>query len=313
MINKLGVKLATFMPARGLCLVFASMLASGWAFAADIDGPPSLKDDYPLFMPAPWQGFYFGGHAGGIWGNVGLHDGFTYVGDPSFSGSLGGVGAIGGGQAGYNLRRGNFVFGLEGDIGYLGISANQPASFKPSSCTGYYTTAPKIVQYTGTNARMCAVDANYSSSSDLYGGITGRLSYLLDRTLVYAKGGAALLNADLKANYSGANCMTIGNCGTGGPSTFNFGRTDAPLGWTAGAGAEYALTPSWSVKAEYQHFGFGSMSYGYSGSYSIPCASCNDAGGHYTSTINGKIDASLTADAVTLGLNYHLDERAELK
>ena len=42
------------------------------------------------------------------------------------------------------------------------------------------------------------------------------------------------------------------------------------VGWTAGAGAEYALSPSWSLKAEYQHFDFGKMSYSYKGCYAIP-------------------------------------------
>jgi outer membrane immunogenic protein len=277
-------------------------------FATDLREMPGigLKDTPPDYLPI-WPGFYFGGHAGGVWGNTGTHDTFTYVGDPAFNGSLSSTGFIGGAQAGYNFQRGHFVFGIEGDAGYLGISANKSASFKPSSCTGYYTAGQTVVQYTGNNARMCAVDAKYSSASDLYGDLTGRLGYLFDRTLVYAKGGASLLNEDFKANYSGANCMTIGSCGIGGPSSFNFGRTNVLLGWTAGAGAEYALTPSLSVKAEYQHFDFGSMSYGYSGTYSIPCTGCNHAGGHYTSTINGKLDASLTADAVTLGLNYHLN------
>ena len=31
---------------------------------------------------------------------------------------------------------------------------------------------------------------------------------------------------------------------------------------------------------------------------------------HYTSTINGKTDVSITADAVTLGINYHLGNDA---
>ena len=30
------------------------------------------------------------------------------------------------------------------------------------------------------------------------------------------------------------------------------------VGWTAGAGLEYALTDNWSVRAEYDYLGFGS-------------------------------------------------------
>ena len=34
--------------------------------------------------------------------------------------------------------------------------------------------------------------------------------------------------------------------------------TTTRIGWTAGAGLEYALTDNWSVRAEYDYLGFGS-------------------------------------------------------
>ena len=96
-----------------------------------------------------------------------------------------------------------------------------------------------------------------------------------DRTLFYVKGGVALLDADLKAHYAGGNCLTlrwtctpIGSTKRG-TLTFDFDHSDTLVGWTVGAGAEYALSPSWSLKAEYQHFDFGSMSYTYNGCYAI--------------------------------------------
>lgn len=58
---------------------------------------PSLKDDVPYESLPLWQGFYFGGHTGGVWGNTGVKDSFDYVGDPSFNGSLNSAGFIGGG------------------------------------------------------------------------------------------------------------------------------------------------------------------------------------------------------------------------
>ncbi|MGA7324230.1 MAG: outer membrane beta-barrel protein [Rhodomicrobium sp.] len=301
-----------------LVLVVGAALQPGplseLASAADLpEAPPSVSlKDSPVWFPPLWQGFYFGGHLGGVWGTIGVYDNFTYVGDPTFNGSLSGTGFIGGAQAGYNWQRGHFLFGLEGDVGYLGISANKSQSFTPGSCTGYYSAAPFSVPYAG---QICAVNAKYSSSSDLYGDLTGRLGYSMDRALFYVKGGAALLNADFNANYSGQSCKTLGICGNGGPSTFNFGRSDALAGWTAGAGAEYALNPSWSLKAEYQHFDFGSMSYSYSGCVSLggTCPAGNSLPGHFTSTINGKTDVSFTADAVTLGVSYYLNSEAELK
>ncbi len=84
------------------------------------------------------------------------------------------------------------------------------------------------------------------------------------------------------------------------------------MGWTIGAGAEYALNPSWSLKAEYQHFDFGSMSYSYSGCTPVSWGRLGPIvrlvlTGHYTSSINGNTDVSVTADAVSLGVNYHLN------
>jgi outer membrane immunogenic protein len=278
---------------------------------------PSLKDSPYDFSPL-WQGFYLGGHAGGAWGNASILDNFTYVGDPSFDGRLGGAGFIGGAEAGYNIQRGHFVFGVEGDVGYLGLSAGKSVGFRPASCVGNYNAAPFTVMYNAQNGnqQLCDIDARYSFSSDAYGDLTGRLGYAIDRTLFYVKGGAAFLNADFKATYTGQSCVTAGTCPGAthqGPSTFNFNSSDTLAGWTVGVGIEHALSRSWSVKVEYQHFDFGSLSYSYSGCVNLGvnggggCPIGNGLPGHYTSNIRGSADVSLTADAVMVGLNYHLD------
>ena len=263
------------------------------AFAADFGG---MKDDMPYEFVPMWGGFYFGAHAGAALTNTGVNDSFNYVGDPSFNGSLSNPSLMGGAQTGYNYQYGRMVFGLEADAGYLGISASKSANgltTKDGTCTAQYGKSDSQ----GYDGQMCAVNAKYSVSNDLYGDLTARFGYLMGRTLLYVKGGAAILDADLKSNYSGGNCTTdsapngtLGTCG--GPddpnwnkkghqynpvyqtaparSTFNFDQSDTLVGWTAGAGAEYALSPSWSIKAEYQHFDFGKMSYSYKGCYGIP-------------------------------------------
>ena len=108
-----------------------------------------------------------------------------------------------------------------------------------------------------------------------------------------------------------------------GSSTFNFDHSDTMVGLTAGAGVEYALSPSWSLKAEYQHFDFGKMSYSNNGCYAIPANNHFPSGGtcpasgaqynnRYTSTItNDKTEVSVTADAVKFGINYHLAGSAD--
>ncbi len=275
-------------------------------------GLPSTKDAPYEFVPL-WTGFYFGVHGGGAWGNTRFHDTFDYVGDPTVGATVSKIAPIGGGHLGYNFQYGRLVFGLEGDVGYLNLSAKSSAkNVGPNYCSRTYTDGV----WEAYRGQYCKVDTNYSGSSNLYGDLTGRLGFLWGRTLFYGKGGVALLNADFKANYAGGNCTFDWGCGGNWnvPSSFQFGHSDVLVGWTAGAGVEYKISPSWSFKAEYQHFDFGNMSYSYSGTYKIPgMASGCYHDGHYTSIINGKTDVWLGADAVTLGINYHLSNEAELR
>ena len=152
---------------------------------------------------------------------------------------------------------------------------------------------------------MCGLNANYSASGGLYGDITARLGYAVDRVLFYAKGGAAFLDVDIKANYIGQNCSTARNCylhpnAPVNASTFNFEQSDTLWGWTAGGGIEYALSQEWSVKVEYQHFDFGSTSFRHDGSFDIP-------GTPWRSTLKGEAEISQTVDAVKVGVNFHLN------
>ena len=258
--------------------------------AADLGG--GYKDT--PYVVVPWQGLYFGVHAGGVSSTASVTDSYDYIGDPTAKNSLSESGLIGGAQAGYNVQQGHIVFGVEGDIGYLGLSASKSATLAPSpDCTALY----------GAGSNLCKLNAKYSTSGGTYGDLTGRVGYAADRVLFYAKGGVAFLNADTKANYTGGNF-------TATPSTFNFDNNGTLVGWTIGAGAEYALSPSWSLKAEYQHFDFGTTSYSYSGCVSVGGA-C--PGTSFTSRLSGKTDVAVTADAVSVGVNYHLNNEAGWK
>ncbi len=268
------------------------------ASAADL-GRGGYKDTPYVVMP--WQGLYFGVHGGGAWGSADVKDSFDYVGDPHIDGSGSSTGLIAGGQVGYNVQQGHVVFGVEGDIGYLDISAKSGGAHVQTS--GY-------CQNTVTNNRYdwstgyCNISSQYDTSGGLYADVTGRLGYATNRVLLYAKGGVAFLNADVKAHYDGTSVNSA-------KSKFDFDHGDTLVGWTIGAGAEYAINPSWSLKAEYQHFDFGSMSYAYSDCKSLAsgfnCPGNGAPGGNYTANItNGKNDISVTADTVTVGVNYHL-------
>jgi outer membrane immunogenic protein len=98
------------------------ILLSGVALVALFAAAPASAADVPVrgpvykAAPAPvfnWSGFYFGGHVGYGWGDIGGvdHDGFT-----------------GGLQAGYNwqLSR-NWVFGIETDLSFTDMNSPVPS------------------------------------------------------------------------------------------------------------------------------------------------------------------------------------------
>lgn len=291
--------------ARGaaLTLCFSSLLAAtGQASAADLYGGPGLKDSPDIAAPALWEGFYAGGHVGGAWNTATVDDHYDYKGDPESRNDVNGSGVIGGGQIGYNFQWGNIVFGPEADLGHLGLSGSRSVALPPS---------PDCLAHSGT--RPCGLDANYSISGGLYGDITGRIGYAMDSVLFYAKGGAAFLDVDIKANYIGQNCSTVGSCGLrqappANASTFNFDHGDTLWGWTVGGGIEYALSSQWSVKVEYQHFDFGSTSFTHDADYKI----LGTPEG-WKSRLRGSAEVSETVDAVKIGVNFHFNSSLNLE
>lgn len=260
-----------------------SLLAGSQAYAADMyRGGGSLKDSPDLLPVSPvWRGLYAGGHIGGAWGNVDVSNTYTYIQDPTVDSSLGASGVIGGGQIGYNLQSGNLVYGLEADLGVLDLSGSSTVQLQGG------TRPPLSVKYT--------------TSGGFYGDITGRLGYASGRTLFYAKGGAAFLNVDFDTHY------------TGKYAEFDYQDSDTFWGWTIGGGVEYKLRPGWSLKVEYQHFDFGSGSFGHNTSQNFDCGKINHQWAGNTScrsdlTTDAKV--SPTVDAVTVGVNYQFGHDA---
>src|SRR5262249_30347909 len=82
---------------------------------------------------------------------------------------------------------------------------------------------------------------------DLDATLTGRLGYAAGPALLYAKGGAAW-------THSAFDMIFNNNPKDRSASSSSFDAT----GWTIGGGVEYALTPAWSAKLEYDYLNFGS-------------------------------------------------------
>jgi outer membrane immunogenic protein len=142
------------------CLGIAASLVLASSAAALADGMPSRNG--PCCAPYSWSGFYLGANVGAAWGDLTVRDRDEF--GRTFTNRSTDV--FGGGQFGYNLQRGNWVFGPEVDLGVMGLShtASEPN--------------------TGNIIRS-------RIESGFYGDVTGRLGYSFGSALLYGKGGFA--------------------------------------------------------------------------------------------------------------------------
>lgn len=246
----------------------AASIAISCAFMTQIasaaDMPAKGQAAAPV-TPAPvnWTGFYLGGHLGAA---LALTDIADPLGVPIYGDNVRSPAFISGGQIGFNYQLGATVVGIEADAGW--------------------------VDSDGTNTCF-AVSGNTASSNcrirpDLFATVTGRLGYAVARSLLYIKGGAAWTrgSADMFVNQNNAGAFTSSN-------------RFVTSGWTAGGGAEHALSPAWSVKLEYDYLNFGTRD------VATPYAAGNPFGTAPTTTI------SEHAHQVKLGLNYRFGPDAE--
>jgi outer membrane immunogenic protein len=184
-----------------------------------------------------WTGFYAGINAGvGFRGADAVHTvGQAAPNIANIAGNarpgfvdLNRMGVIAGGQAGYNYQFGRYVAGVETDIAYT--------HFDDARNVG---TAQLV---TGL-----ALNNRFRSNIDYLGTLRGRFGVTLNRALVYATGGLAY----------GETEHSVTMFGPTGNVQFAGERKKTEVGFTAGGGAEYALTNHVSAKAEYLYYDLG--------------------------------------------------------
>lgn len=182
----------------------------------------------PIAVAAPvanWSGGYFGLHGGWGFGQADLSfaPGSTFPGTALLKDSTDLSGGIGGFHVGHNWQFGNLVLGIEGSTAWSGIKGND---------AGLFATLPL---------------ATYKSELQSLSTLTGRVGWALDSSwLLYAKGGLAY----------GTVRGTVTN------GAVNYRETTDHVGWTIGAGVEYALTPNWIVGVEYNYVNLADERYG---------------------------------------------------
>ncbi|MET0971760.1 MAG: outer membrane beta-barrel protein [Tardiphaga sp.] len=200
-------------------ILLASAALIGTAVSAQAADMAAKAPYYkaPIVAVYNWTGFYMGVNAGvGIGRDRTTH---FYNGASIYDSPQGG---FGGGQIGYNWQAdsllGPIVYGLEADIQGGDLSGG------------------------GADLAGPLGRAVYSTKSDWFGTVRGRVGIATGPVLSYVTGGYAYGN--VKSSVT-----------EGGVPAFSRSRTEG--GWTVGSGVEAALGGNWTGKIEYLYLNLG--------------------------------------------------------
>ena len=195
------------------------------ASAADLAARPYTKAPPMIAAVYDWSGFYIGGNGGygttrRCWDFIpssvaGVPTGAARVSEGCHDAD----GGTAGGQIGYRWQSASWVYGLEAQGNW--------ADFKGSNVS---TVALPLGGVTNR------------SKIEAFGLFTGQIGYAWNNTLLYAKGGAAVVSDKYTSVVTGTNVLL-------GSST----DSDTRWGGTVGAGIEFGFAPNWSFAVEYDH------------------------------------------------------------
>ena len=191
----------------------------------------------PVVERAPnWTGLYIGAFAGADYGNAKV--GFP---DAGFASGPQVAGALAGGTVGYNYQIGSWVLGVEGEAGWTNARGSV-------ACTG--ADNPNQVVLFSTD---CAAKADFLAMA------TGRLGYAMGRALYYGKAGAAWTHEAFTVTCNQpAGTVAPQTClNPAGANLAQISVGENRVGWTVGYGVEFAFTPNWSAKGEFNYIDFG--------------------------------------------------------
>ena len=189
------------------------------ASAADLGARP-YKAPAPMIAAIyDWSGFYIGLNGG--WGSSHKCWDNTTPAGVFFAaeGCHNATGGVAGGQVGYRLQSGAWVFGIEAQGDWANLR--------------------------GTNASLLTPAYTNRSRIDAFGLFTGQVGYAFNTALLYMKGGAAV-TADRFDQWTTVGNVLVSN-----------GTADNRWGGTVGAGVEFAFAPNWSAAVEYDHLFMG--------------------------------------------------------
>jgi outer membrane immunogenic protein len=213
-----------------------------------------------------WSGVHVGANLGWRWNSVDIDPSNVTV--NQLSGVNNGTGTIGvpptgftaagadlhhsnftwGGQAGFDKQFGMWVLGVEGDLDANYGHENQVG--------GLYALGPTDLTAGSTVSVFRSVQPRWSAS------LRGRVGAAFGRFLLYGTGGLAWANMRENATFVYSPMVTdavaFANPGVAfGPYASSSSRSLTQSGWTAGGGAEFAVSHNVSVALEYRHSDYG--------------------------------------------------------
>ncbi len=187
-------------------------------------------------QPYNWTGFYLGGQLGAQWmhsrssfnyRDLGYGDGGLYF---SGSNTFHDTSFMGGGQVGFNWKPAGMplVLGVEADV----IWSNHDKGGE------IYHFA---YSYNHIDGR---------SELGVQGSIRGRLGWAIKRVLLYGTGGVGFGDCKATTIYTDRILGSV-----------SFDKSKTGVGWTVGAGVEYALPflSHWLIRVEYRYTDLGSI------------------------------------------------------
>ena len=269
---------------------------AGSAMAADIPVRAPVYKAPPMEAVYSWTGCYLGVNAGGIFGtnryNLSMGGDFLLPGNifsnpanqalTTHSTSGDRAGFTGGAQVGCNWQSGQLVYGVEADIN---------GSSRRTTTAALGPIGPFVG---GGAALMASHTESLTKSLDWYSTFRGRLGFTpAPNLLLYATGGLAVAEVKSSASLAfGADQFFLGSF------LFNGSQSQTRTGFAAGAGAEWAVAPKWSIKAEYLYLGLGNTNY--AARCFSPIASCA-AASNFVWNVNVRAQDHIGR----VGVNYH--------
>jgi outer membrane immunogenic protein len=242
-----------------LCVGIVCAIGAPAALAEELATAPAafITTGLPYLL---WSGVYVGVNGGFGWGDSA--ENYSANDAAALAGTCGGTGrgtcptssdfvrhgAIAGGQIGFNWQISpNWLTGIEADYQWSDMNA---------------TTATPPFRLGNAGATMAV--ANQSVTS--FGTLRARMGVVIaNPLLLYGTAGLAIGRVSEQATIAGVSTVPVSLggfsylCNAGGSSCFSGSSEKTLIGWSGGAGAEYAITSQLTFKAELLYADLGPM------------------------------------------------------